>query len=181
MCKQSISTRSSDLHSELQSWDCFVCSMDETRELTIRVSTNVSYVSKQGCIERSMLVIGDQFITLLVSSLTQGVQMVFLSLMELSRKWSGTKFGTIVKFTWIVQTQLCLCPQQSTLQVAFMTILTVYYFCMLTVKHLLWPMNYRRNRINFVFFTLLVQQILRGRVSWVNFDDDIGHENFYTD
>ena len=41
---------------------------------------------------------GDQFSTLLVNSLTQGVQMVLLSRMVFSRKWTGTKFGTIVKF-----------------------------------------------------------------------------------
>jgi hypothetical protein len=35
----------------------------------------------------------DQFITLLVSLFTQDVQMVHLSLMVISRKWSGTKFG----------------------------------------------------------------------------------------
>jgi hypothetical protein len=48
---------------------------------------------------------GVQFSTLLVNLLTQGVQMVILSRMVVSRKWSGTKFGTIVKFTWIDQTQ----------------------------------------------------------------------------
>jgi hypothetical protein len=47
---------------------------------------------------------GVQFSTPLVKSLTQGVQMVLLSLV-LSRKWSGTKFGTIDKFTWMDQTQ----------------------------------------------------------------------------
>ncbi len=44
-----------------------------------------------------------------------------------------------------------------------MTILTVYFSYMLTVKHLLSLMNYRRNRINFVFFELLVEIILRGQ------------------
>ena len=48
---------------------------------------------------------GDQFSTLLVSLLTQDVQMVLLSLMVFSRKWSGTKYGAIVKFTSIDQTQ----------------------------------------------------------------------------
>ena len=45
---------------------------------------------------------------------------------------------------------------QSTLEAAFMMTSVVYYFCMITVKHLLWLMNYRRNRINFASFTLLV-------------------------
>ncbi len=84
-------------------------------------------------------------------------------LMMVSTKWTGTKYDIIVKFTSIDQTQSRLCLLQVTLQAASMTILTVYYFCTLTVKHLLWPMNYRRNRINFVFFALLVQLILRGQ------------------
>ncbi len=46
--------------------------------------------------------------TLLVNLLTQDVLMVLLSRMVRSRKWSGTKFGTIVKFTWIDQTLLFL-------------------------------------------------------------------------
>jgi hypothetical protein len=38
---------------------------------------------------------------------------------------------------------------------AFMMILTVYFPYMITVKHLFSLMSFRRNRINFVFFTLL--------------------------
>ena len=40
-------------------------------------------------------------------------------------------------------------------QAGYMTTSVVYYFCMLTVKHLLWVMNYRRYRINFASFALL--------------------------
>jgi hypothetical protein len=56
---------------------------------------------------------GDQFITLLVRSLTQGVRMVLLSLMVLSRKWSATKFDTNVKFTSIDQTTILVCSPRS--------------------------------------------------------------------
>jgi hypothetical protein len=48
------------------------------------------------------------------------------------------------------------CLYQLTLQTVFMTILNVYFSCTLIGKYLLWLMNYRRNRINFVFFLLLV-------------------------
>ena len=41
-----------------------------------------------------------------------------------------------------------------TIQVTSTMTLVVYYFCTLTVKHRPWLMNYRRNRINFVFFAL---------------------------
>ena len=46
-----------------------------------------------------------QFSTLLVILLTQDVQMVLLSLTVLSRKYLGTKFDTIVKFTLLNQIQ----------------------------------------------------------------------------
>jgi len=32
----------------------------------------------------------------------------------------------------------------------------VYYSYMITVKHLLWIMNYQRDRMNFVFFVQFV-------------------------
>ncbi len=49
-------------------------------------------------------------------------------------------------------------------------------------KNLLCLMNYRRNRINFVFFVLLVLKGSVGSegVSWFNFGESIGHEDFCT-
>jgi hypothetical protein len=41
------------------------------------------------------------------------------------------------------------------------------YFCMRTVKHLLCPMNYLRNRINFVFFALTCLANLEGSVGLI--------------
>ncbi len=83
----------------------------------------------------------------------------FLSLMVFSRKWSGTKFGTIVKFTWTDQIQSRSWPWQLILQDVFMTILTDYYFYMFIGKHLLW--------INFVFFVLLVWDNLKVSVGLI--------------
>jgi hypothetical protein len=49
-----------------------------------------------------------------------------------------------------------LCPWKSTLQSEFMMTSVVHYFFILTMNHLFCLTNYRRNRINFTSFTLLV-------------------------
>jgi len=59
-------------------------------------------------------------------------------------------------------------PPFYVISLAFMMTSVVYYFCMLTVKHRVWIMNYLRNRIHFASFTLHVH------------DESIGHEDFYT-
>jgi hypothetical protein len=48
------------------------------------------------------------------------------------------------------QNQLHFCLWQWTLQAAYMMISFAYYSCMLTVKHLLWIMNCRRNQFRFL-------------------------------
>ena len=73
------------------------------------------------------LTTGGQCSTLLVSLLTQDVQMVFLTLMVIFRKWWGIKYTTIGKITLINQTQSCSCQWRSTLQTVFTTISTVHY------------------------------------------------------
>jgi hypothetical protein len=71
----------------------------------------------------------DQVSTQVVSSFTQDVQMVVLSLVVLSRKWSGTKYGTIIIFTSKTRpNRVYTVTSRPTLQVVFMSIVTDYFF-----------------------------------------------------
>jgi hypothetical protein len=71
-----------------------------------------------------------EFSTLLVNSLTQVVQMVLLSRMVLSRKWTGTN-STIVKFTWISFMTVVVDTSDHVYD-DFCKMLTVYFSWMVT-------------------------------------------------
>ena len=71
----------------------------------------------------------------------------------------GLKCGIITVTTWIDQTQSFLYHWQWILQTSCMTTSFVWFSSMITKKHLLWLMKYRRNRISFVSFEIRVSLI----------------------
>jgi hypothetical protein len=80
------------------------------------------------------------------------------------KRWLGKRFFIIPNLdncTLITQNRSSFYQSQLTRQATSTTTLSVYYSCMLTVKHRLWLTKYQRNRINFVFFLFPAMLILR--------------------